>query len=112
MGIYGVAHDALVNCALSGLEALLLTTGFQVQGRLTYVTQEDERRGTPAHLDRWLAVSTLHGRLSYARRLLARLTNEEFQRVEACFRHQLLDQLVRWRTVLVYVVAAKIGITL
>jgi putative ATPase len=103
--IYHAPDDPLVNWALPELQAALLAAGFALQGALRYETQEDERRITAAQLARWFTVSATQARPSYANRLLACLAAEELQRVEACFRRQLLDQIVPWRTTLVYVTA-------
>jgi putative ATPase len=103
--IYHNASDALVNWDLAELEAALRAAGFPPQGRLAYATQEEERHITAAHLERWFAVSTGSGRPSYASHLRAQLTPAELQRVQACFVRQLLNQIVPWRTTVVYVVA-------
>jgi putative ATPase len=104
--MYHDAHDPLVNWDLPEFEAALQAAGFQVQGQLRYDTQEDERHITAAYLSRWFTVSAAAARPSYASRLRAHLSAEELRRVEACFRRQLLEQIVPWRTTLVYVAAS------
>jgi putative ATPase len=106
--IYHDPDDALVNWDLPELEAALLTAGFQLQGKLRYDTQEEERQITTAQLARWFSVSAEATRPPYARRLLTHLAEAELPRVEACFRRQLLDQTVPWCTTLVYVTATSI----
>ncbi|MGQ4807385.1 Holliday junction ATP-dependent DNA helicase RuvB [Candidatus Entotheonellaceae bacterium PAL068K] len=102
--IYGNPDDRRVNWDLPELEAALQEAGFQVRGELKYSLQEAERRITAAQLDRWFSVAAEAARPSYASRLLAYLTPEELQRVESCYRRQLLDQTVLWPTTLVFVV--------
>jgi putative ATPase len=104
--IYDDAKDPQVNWDIVDLEAMLLTAGFALRGALTADVQEDERHITAAHLMRWFSSAGERSRPSYADHLLAQLTAEELQRVERCFRRQLLDQVVHWRTTLVYVIAS------
>ena len=104
--IYHTPDDPLVNWDLPDLEAALHAAGLTLHTALAYETQEEERRITAAHLARWFTVSAGPGRPTYASRLRACLSAAELQRVEACFRRQLLDQIVPWKTTLVYVVAS------
>jgi putative ATPase len=104
--LYHAPDDPLVNWDLPDLEAALPAAGLVLHTTLAYETQAEERRITAAHLTRWFAVAADHERPTYASRLRAYLSAAELQRVEACFRRQLLDQIVPWRTTLVYVVAA------
>jgi putative ATPase len=104
--IYQRPDDPLVNWDVPELEAALLAAGFVLLSPGRCDRQEDERRITQAHLDRWLTVSPERERPSYARRLLCSLTAEELQRVQTCLRRQLLEQIVPWRTTLVYITAA------
>jgi putative ATPase len=106
--MYHNADDPLVNWDLPELEAALQAAGFQVQDQdqLRYDTQEAERHITAAYLSRWFSVSAAAARPSYASRLRTHLSPEELPRVEACFRRQLLEQIVPWRTTLVYVAAS------
>jgi hypothetical protein len=85
---------------------MLRTAGFALRGPLTADVQEDERHITAAHLGRWFSRAGERLRPSYADHLLAQLTTEELQRIERCFRRQLLDQAVLWRTSIVYVIAS------
>jgi putative ATPase len=103
--IYQDADDPLVNWDIQDLESALRAAGFETQGRLRPEAQEEERRITAAHLARWFTSSTEGSRPSYASRLLTHLSPEELQPVEACFRRQLLDQIIPWHTTLVYVTA-------
>jgi putative ATPase len=103
--IYEDASDARVNWQLPELESALLAAGFTVQGSLHGETHEDERRLSAAQLERWFVLPAVPGSPSYASRLLAHLTTAELERVAACFRRQLLDQIVPWRTTWVYVTA-------
>jgi putative ATPase len=104
--IFQTPDDVLVNWDVPDLEAALLEAGFTLHAPLRAETQAEERRITAAQLERWLTVSTT-GRPSYARRLLACLSEAELQRVQACFRRQLLDQVVPWCTTLVYITASS-----
>jgi len=104
--IYHTPDDPLVDWDLPDLEAALHAAGLLLHTALAYETHTEERRLTTAHLSRWFTVSAGPGRPTYASRLLDCLSAAELQRVEACFRRQLLDQLVPWRTTLVYVVAS------
>jgi putative ATPase len=103
--IYQDVSDPRVNWSVPELEKALLAAGFVVQGTLECERQEDERRIPAAQLDRWFALPVASGSPSYAGRLLAHLTAAELERVSACFRRQLLDQIVSWQTTLVYVTA-------
>jgi putative ATPase len=104
--IYQAPDDPLVNWDLPDLEAALQAAGLRLHTALAYETHVEERRLTAAHLARWFTVSDSPGRPTYASRLRVCLSATELQRVEACFRRQLLDQIVPWRTTLVYVVAS------
>jgi putative ATPase len=106
--IYDQAEDPQVNWDIVDLEAMLRTAGFTLRGPLTAEVQEDERHITAAHLGRWFSSSDERLRPSYADHLLAQLTAEELQRVERCFRHQLLDQVVSWKVTLVYITAHRV----
>jgi putative ATPase len=104
--IYDQAEDPQVNWDIVDLEAMLHATGFALRGALNADIQEDERHITAAHLMRWFSRSGERLRPSYADHLLTQLTAEELQRVERCYRRQLLDQVVPWRTTIVYVIAS------
>jgi putative ATPase len=104
--IYDVADDAQVNWDSADLEAMLRTAGFELRAPLQADVVEDERHITAAHLARWFFRAAEGARPSYASHLLARLTEEELRRVEACYRRQLLDQIVVWHTTIVYVVVS------
>src|SRR5262249_41956698 len=104
--IYHAPDDPLVNWDLPDLEAALHAAGLRLHTALTYEIQAEERHLTAAHLARWFTVSAGSGRPTYASRLRASLSAAELQRVEACFRRQLLDQIVPWRTTLVYITAS------
>src|SRR5262245_42748747 len=104
--IYHAPDDPLVNWDLPDLEAALHAAGLRVHTALAYETQDEERYLTAAHLARWFTVSAGPGRPTYVSRLSTCLSAAELQRVEACFRRQLLDRIVPWRTTLVYVGAS------
>ena len=106
--IYDQAEDPQVNWDIVDLEAMLHTAGFTLRGALTSAVQEDERHITAAHLMRWFSRSGEGPRPSYADHLLTQLTAEELQRVERCFRRQLLDQVVPWQVTLVYITAHRV----
>lgn len=101
--IYQAADDPLVNWDLPDLQAALQAAGLTLSATLAYETQEEERRITGAHLARWFTLAGDCGRPTYASRLLAWLSAAEVQRLEACFRRQLLDQVVPWKTTVVYI---------
>jgi putative ATPase len=104
--MYQTPDDPLVNWDLPELAAAMHAAGFVLPGPLRHEMQEEERHITEASLVHWFTLPTGGNRLSYARRLLTHLTAPELQRVEQCFRHQLLEQTVRWRTTLVYIAAS------
>jgi putative ATPase len=104
--LYQSPHDARVNWDVSELEGVLREAGFEVQRPLICDVQEEERLITGAHLTRWFAAPPTGGAAAYASQLLTRLSPAELQHVEACFRRQLGDQIVPWRTVIVYVTAS------
>jgi putative ATPase len=104
--IYDQTEDPQVNWDIVDLEAMLHTAGFALRGALSADVQEDERHITAAHLMRWFSRAGESPRPSYADHLLAQLTTEELQRVERCFRRQLLDQVVHWHTTIAYVIAS------
>jgi putative ATPase len=107
--MYQNAADPLVNWDLPELETALVAAGFRLQHKLTYTLQEEERRITAAHLTRWFTQTSGEMRPSYASHLLTRLTPEDLQRVEACFRRQLLEQIVSWQTQIGYIVAVTVA---
>lgn len=100
--IYDAADNPQVNWDIADLKALLSSAGFELQAPLNPVIQVDERHITAAHLARWFSPAGVNARPSYADHLLLHLTTEELQRVERCFRRQLLDQVVPWQITLVY----------
>jgi len=104
--MYHDANNPLVNWDLPEFEAALRTAGFQLLRQLRYETQDEERQITTAYLTRWFTVSAAATHPSYASRLRTHLSAEELPHVAACFRRQLLEQIVPWRTTLVYVVAS------
>ncbi|MDH3599801.1 MAG: hypothetical protein OEU26_09220, partial [Candidatus Tectomicrobia bacterium] len=104
--LYQSPHDARVNWDVPELEGVLSEAGFEVQRPLICEAQEEERLITGAHLTRWFAARPPAGSASYGSQLLTRLRPEELPQVEACFRRQLEDQIVPWRTVIVYVAAS------
>jgi len=104
--LYQSPHDARVNWDAPELEYVLGEAGFEVQRPLICEAQEEERLITGAHLTRWFDARPTGGSASYASQLLTRLRPAELQQVETCFRRQLEDQIVPWRTVIVYVTAS------
>jgi len=103
--LYQSPHDARVNWDAPELEYVLGEAGFEVQRPLICEAQEEERLITGAHLTRWFDARPTGGSASYASQLLTRLSPAELQQVETCFRRQLENQIVPWRTVIVYVTA-------
>ena len=61
-----------------------------------------------ALLARWFA-PTGDDRPSYAQRLAVQFSGPEVARVEALFRRQLLNQVVRWRSRTMYLTGKKDG---
>ena len=102
--IYVDADDPLVNWDAPELAAWWEAAGLAV----TWETAEEttEVRVTDALLARWFAPAG-DGRPSYAQRLAAQLSGPEVARVEALFRRQLLNQVVRWRSRTVYLAGKK-----
>lgn len=100
--MYHMPDDARVNWDVPELEAALQQAGFVLLAPLAPEVQDEERHISAAQLGRWFAVPARAGRqTSYAGHLLTRLSADELTRVEACFRRQLQDQVVSWRTILV-----------
>ncbi|GIX48222.1 MAG: ATPase AAA [Candidatus Tectimicrobiota bacterium] len=100
--LYQDAEDVLVNWDVAELEAALQAAGFRCLQPPLCEVQEEERCLTAAHLDRWFGRDTPG---TYASRLRRWLTADELACVEACFRRQLLEQVVPWRTTFAVVVA-------
>ena len=111
---YRAVDDPLVNWDAADLEAILRAAGFELRTPLCAESQDEERRITDDTLARWFGcqpVST-NRRPSYAQHLLKNLSAEEVARVEACYRQQLRDQIVPWRTAWVYVTATPAPVNL
>ena len=111
---YQSDDDPLVNWDAPELEAILRAAGFELRTPLCVETQDEERRITEDTLARWFDDPTRRAnrRPSYARHLLKCLSANEVARVEACYRQQLRDQIVPWRTSWVYVTATPVSLTL
>ena len=90
------------------------SAGFELPAPLGVETRDEERRITEETLARWFDAQpdVTHGRPSYARHLLKSLSAAEVARVEACYRQQLRDRIVPWRTAWVYVTATPAPLTL
>ena len=86
--------------------------GFELRTPLCVETQDEERRITADTLARWFDVQAANRRPSYAQHLLKCLDADEVARVEACYRRQLRDQIVPWRTAWTYVTATPVPLTL
>jgi putative ATPase len=100
--MYHMMDDARVNWDVPELEDALRQGGFELLSPLEREIQEEERHISAALLARWFAVPERAGRqTSYAGQLLTRLSADELTRVETCFRRQLQDQVLPWRTTLV-----------
>lgn len=102
--LYHNPDDPRVNWALPELEAALTQAGFVLQHALRLEAYEDERRLTHEQLERWFAVSPGQ-QSSYGSQLLRVLSTAELERVAVCFRRQLVEQVVPWRTTMVDVLA-------
>jgi len=111
---YCADDDPLVNWDAADLEAIVRAAGFELRAPLGAETQEEERRITDDTLARWFGSrpAAATGRPSYAQHLLKCLNADEVARVEACYRQQLRDQIVPWRTAWVYVTATPAPLTL
>ena len=111
---YGAADDPLVNWDAADLEAIVRAAGFELPAPLGVETGDEERRITEETLARWFDAQpgAAHGRPTYARHLLKSLSADEVARVEACYRQQLRDRIVPWRTAWVYVTATPAALTL
>jgi putative ATPase len=106
--MYHMPDDARVNWDVPELEAALQQAGFELLAPLELEIQDEERHISAAQLDRWFAVPDQAGRqTSYAGYLLTRLAADEFTRLETCFRRQLQDQVLPWRTTLVTIRATS-----
>lgn len=108
--IYADPDDPLVNWdegdVLAWAAAANLTVLQQYQE-----TQVEQRRLTPAHLERWFGDGMLaDGRPRYGQRLLAAgLTPTELEQIAALYRRQLTDQTVNWHTRHLYLIAVNSG---
>ncbi|MCL4871796.1 MAG: AAA family ATPase [Anaerolineae bacterium] len=108
--IYADPDDPLVNWdegdVLAWAAAANLTILQQYQE-----TQVEQRRLTPAHLERWFGHGSLaDGRPRYGQRLLAAgLTPIELEQIAALYRRQLTDQTVNWHTRHLYLIAVNSG---
>ena len=111
---YRADDDPLVNWDAADLEAIVRAAGFELGAPLCVETQEEERRITEETLARWFGSQSgaETRRPSYAQHLLKCLSADEVARVEACYRQQLRDQIVPWRTAWVYVTATPAPLTL
>ncbi len=110
--MYQADDDPLVNWDAPDLEAILRAAGFESWTSLSVETQDEERRITEDALARWFDAQAANRRPSYAQHLLKCLSADEVARVEACYRQQLRDQIVPWRTSWVYVTATPVPLTL
>ena len=110
--VYEADNDPLVNWDAADLEAILRAAGFELRTPLCVETQDEERRITAETLARWFDVQAANRRPSYAQHLLKCLDAHEVARVEACYRRQLCDQIVPWRTAWTYVTATPVPLTL
>lgn len=110
--MYQADDDPLVNWDAPDLEAILRAAGFESWTSLSVETQDEERRITEDALARWFDAQAANRRPSYAQHLLKCLSAAEVARVEACYRQQLRDQIVPWRTSWVYVTATPVPLTL
>ena len=111
---YCAVDDPMVNWDASDLEAILRVAGFELRTPLCAETRDEERRITEDTLVRWFdgQAPASKRRPSYAQHLLKCLSSEEVALVEACYRQQLRDRIVPWRTAWVYVTAAPAPLTL
>ena len=111
---YRMEDDPLVNWDAPALETILRAAGFELRAPLGVETQDEERRITEDTLTRWFddQAHRANRRPSYAQHLLKCLSANEVARVEACYRRQLRDQIVPWRTSWVYVTATPVSLTL
>jgi putative ATPase len=106
--MYHMPNDARVNWDVPELEAALQQAGFELLAPLEREVQDEERHISAAQLHRWFAVPGPAGRqTSYAGYLLTRLAADELTRLETCFRRQLQDQVLPWRTTLVTIRATS-----
>ena len=111
---YSAVDDPLVNWDAADLETTLRAAGFELRSPLCAETWDEERRITEDTLVRWFGgrSGAAGQRPSYAQHLLKCLSADEVDRVEACYRQQLRDQVVPWRTAWVYVTATPASLTL
>lgn len=103
-GIYRDADDPLVNWDEQDVAAWLAAANLTITHQ-QLETQVEQRRLTPAHLERWFGEGVLpDARPRYSQRLLTSgLTPDELEQVAALYRRQLTDQVVNWHTVLLYI---------
>jgi len=97
---------AMTVAGIDNTTMLFADFGYAVHSQ-TYIVTEDT-------LARWFGSrpGAATGRPSYAQHLLKCLNADEVACVEACYRQQLRDQIVPWRTAWVYVTATPAPLTL
>ncbi len=106
-GIYHDPDDPLVAWDAPDLEGQLREAGF-VDVQLQVERQQEQRRITLAHLERWFGPGEASARPTYGRRLAeAGLTNDEVAGVTDLYYRRLRDQLVPWTSRLAYIVAVR-----
>ncbi len=108
--IYLNSDDPLVNWDEDVLAEGLRDAGF-VDVLATSEQQVEDRRITTRNLDRWfgnLDTRNSDKRPTYAARLAAAGLNEsEIELISDTYRHQLLNQIVKWHSTLAYIVGKR-----
>jgi putative ATPase len=99
--IYAAEDDPLVNWDESDLKRALQAAGL---GELSIEVevQTAEALVSPATVERWFSPAPDGKRISYAQRMLQRITPEELGEVRTLFQRQLAGQTVDWRSRLAF----------
>jgi putative ATPase len=103
--IYTHADNPEMQWNALDLERALATAGFR-EISVQEESQSGQRFISQATLDHWFDCQANRERPSYARHLLRRLTEEELALVQALFQGQLANQVVAWRTQLLFAVGS------
>jgi putative ATPase len=107
--IYADPDDPLVNWDEKDVAAWCAAANLTITHQ-HLETQTEQRRLTPAHLERWFGEEMLpDARPRYSQRLLdSGLTPTELVQIATLYRRQLTDQVVNWHTTHLYVVAGQL----
>ena len=101
--LYTDPNDPLVNWDVDRLAEMWNALGLRVD--VDTVEIHDELRITPAMVERWFTPTQAGARPSYLDRLAGNLDRDELKAVHQLFERELSNQVVEWRSRLVYLTA-------